>query len=84
MKKLFKDLLYGGANEYLDAGRLGALLGLFTFLALVGAKVWRHEVVTLTDFGTGFVAVAGGAATLIGASRYLEQRKATNAQGEGQ
>jgi hypothetical protein len=59
--KAFKDLLYGGRNEYLDVIRVLVLLGGVTFLVLEVLK--SAGVVALHE-----VAFAGAWATMLTAS----------------
>jgi hypothetical protein len=61
LAKLFKDLLYGGRNEYLDIVRLLALLGGLVFLALTVIEFARVGVFDKLTF-------AGAWATLLGAT----------------
>lgn len=63
--KLFKDLLYGGRNEYLDIVRLLGLLGGLTFLGLEIAKYVRTGAFDETTFGLGWASVLGSTVAAI-------------------
>ncbi|MFQ6299235.1 hypothetical protein, partial [Escherichia coli] len=63
--KLFKDLLYGGRNEYLDIVRLLGLLGGLTFLGLKIAKYVRTGAFDETTFGLGWASVLGSTVAAI-------------------
>lgn len=56
--KLLRDLFMGPGNLAWDLARFGAAGGFISFFALSFYKVFAGQEVSLTDFGTGFGAIA--------------------------
>ena len=63
--KFLRDLLMSPGNTAWDLGRFSALLGVLSFLTLAFYRVHAGQDTSLTDFGTGFGAVALAAGGLI-------------------
>lgn len=67
---LFKDLLYGGRNEYLDVVRLLVLLGGLVFLGLTIAEFVRTATFDKLTFAAAWAALLGATvAAIYGRSR---------------
>lgn len=63
--KWLRDLLMGPGNKAWDLGRHGAAMGMLSFNCLAFYKVYSGQEISLTDFGTGFGAIALAAGGLI-------------------
>ena len=63
--KFLRDLLMSPGNVAWDLGRFGALLGFLSITGLAFYKVFAHQDISMTDYGTGYGAVALAAGGLI-------------------
>lgn len=82
--KLFKDLLYGGRNEYLDVVRLLGLLGGLTFLGLTIAHYVQTRAFDGVTFGVGWASVLTATVGAIYARNHSDRVQLETNAGGGQ
>jgi len=73
--KWFKDLLYGGRNEYLDIVRLLGLAGGLTFLGIEIAKYVRTGAFDEMQFALAWASLFGSIVAGIYARNYSDRRQ---------